>query len=57
MSRPTGPYEVVTVLPVGENNSPTYRVKNKAEPFARSARKAISSRSDAAKQTDGGAMG
>jgi hypothetical protein len=38
MSRPSGPYEVVGVLPVDEANSPTYRVKSKAEPFARTAR-------------------
>jgi hypothetical protein len=38
MSRPSGPYEVVGVLPVDEANSPTYRVKSKAEPFARAAR-------------------
>ncbi|MBV9287353.1 MAG: hypothetical protein JO288_05930 [Hyphomicrobiales bacterium] len=38
MSRPSGPYEVVGVLPVDEANSPTYRVKSKAEPFARVAR-------------------
>jgi hypothetical protein len=38
MSRPNGPYEVVRVLPVDEANSPTYRVKSKAEPFARTAR-------------------
>ncbi len=40
MSRPTGPYEVVSVLPVDEANSPTYRVKSKAEPFARAAKEA-----------------
>jgi hypothetical protein len=33
-----GPYEVVSVLPMGEDNSATYRVKSKAEPFARVAR-------------------
>jgi len=38
VSRPRGPYEVVRVLPVDEANSPTYRVKSKAEPFARVAR-------------------
>ena len=38
MSRPSGPYEVVSVLPVDEANSPTYRVKSKAEPFARAAK-------------------
>jgi hypothetical protein len=38
MSRPNGPYEVVRVLPVDEAISPTYRVKSKAEPFARTAR-------------------
>jgi hypothetical protein len=40
MSRPSGPYEVVSVLPVDEGNSPTYRVKSKAEPFARAAKEA-----------------
>jgi len=35
VSRPRGPFEVVSVLPVDEANSPTYRVKSKAEPFAR----------------------
>jgi hypothetical protein len=38
MSRPTGPYEVVSVLPTDEADSPTYRVKSQAEPFARAAR-------------------
>jgi hypothetical protein len=32
-----GPYEVVSVLPADERDSPTYRVKSKAEPFARAA--------------------
>ena len=36
--RPKGPYEVVSVLPVDGANSPTYRVKSSAEPFARAAR-------------------
>jgi len=43
MSRPTGPFEVVSALPIGEDNSPTYRVKSNAEPFARVAGKPISS--------------
>jgi hypothetical protein len=38
MSRPSGPFEVVSVLPVDEANSPTYRVKSKVEPFARVAK-------------------
>ena len=38
MSKLGGPYEVVGVLPVDEANFPTYRVKSKAEPFARAAR-------------------
>ncbi len=38
MSRPAGPFEVVSVLPVDEANSPTYRVKSKTEPFARAAK-------------------
>jgi hypothetical protein len=33
-----GPYEVVSVLPVDGDDSPTYRVKSQAEPFARAAR-------------------
>jgi hypothetical protein len=38
MSKPTGPFEVMSALPIGEDNSPTYRVKSNAEPFARVAR-------------------
>jgi hypothetical protein len=38
ISRPTGPYEVVSVLPADEADSPTYRVKSQAEPFARAVR-------------------
>ena len=38
VSRASGPYEVVGVLPADEANSPTYRVKSKAEPFSRTAR-------------------
>jgi hypothetical protein len=38
VSRPAGPYEVVSVLPADEADSPTYRVKSKAEAFARAAR-------------------
>jgi len=33
-----GPYEVVSMLPVDDRDSPTYRVKSKAEPFARVAK-------------------
>jgi hypothetical protein len=33
-----GPYEVVSVLPVDDDDSPTYRVKSQAEPFARAAK-------------------
>jgi hypothetical protein len=33
-----GPYEVVSVLPLDEGDFPTYRVKSKAEPFARAAK-------------------
>jgi hypothetical protein len=36
--RPSGPYEVVSVLPGDEANSFTYRVKSTAESFARAAR-------------------
>jgi hypothetical protein len=35
-----GGYEVVSVLPVDEDDSPTYRVKSQAEPFARAAKEA-----------------
>jgi len=35
MSRPTGPFEILSAFPIGEDNSPTYRVKSNAEPFAR----------------------
>jgi hypothetical protein len=35
-----GPYEVVSVLPAGEDDYPTYRVKSQAEPFARAAKEA-----------------
>jgi len=33
-----GPYEVVSVLPVDDRDSPTYRIKSKAESFARAAK-------------------
>src|SRR5205807_9109878 len=33
-----GPYEVVSVLPVDDGDSPTYRIKSKAEPFAHAAK-------------------
>ena len=36
--RSGGPYEVMSVLPMGEDDSPTYRVKSEAEPFARAAK-------------------
>ena len=38
ISRPPGPFELVSVLPTGEDNSSSYRVKSKAEPFTRVAR-------------------
>jgi hypothetical protein len=38
ISKPSGPYEVVSVLPADEGNSPTYRVKSRTEPFSRAAR-------------------
>ena len=38
ISRPTGPYEVVSVVPTDEADSPSYRVKSQAEPFARAVR-------------------
>ena len=37
-SRPKGPFEVVSVLPVDDGASPTYRVKSEVEPFARAAK-------------------
>jgi hypothetical protein len=37
-STPSGPYEVMSVLPTDEADSPAYRVKSQAEPFARAAR-------------------
>jgi len=36
--RPKGPFEVVSALPVDGGDSPTYRVKSSAEPFARAAK-------------------
>ena len=38
MSRPKGPFEIVGVLPIQGANSPTYRVKSKAELFLRVAK-------------------
>ena len=38
ISRPKGPFEIVSVLPVDDANSPTYRVKSKAELFSRAAK-------------------
>ena len=38
ISRSSGPYEVVGMLPADQGNSPTYRVKSRAEPFSRTAR-------------------
>jgi hypothetical protein len=38
ISRAPGPFEVMSALPIGEDNSPTYRVKSSAEPFARVAK-------------------
>ena len=38
ISRPKGPFEIVSVLPVDDANSPTYRVKSKAELFLRAAK-------------------
>ncbi len=36
MPRPSGPFEVVRVLPAEDSQSRTYRIKSKAEPFERS---------------------
>ena len=38
VSTPTGPYEIVSVVPTDEANSPSYRIKSQAEPFARAVR-------------------
>ena len=38
ISSPTGPYEIVSLSPTDAADSPAYRVKSQAEPFARSAR-------------------
>ncbi len=38
MSRPKGPFEIVSVLSVDDANSPTYRIKSKAELFSRAAK-------------------
>ena len=35
ISRPKGPFEIVSVLSVDDANSPTYRIKSKAELFSR----------------------
>jgi hypothetical protein len=36
MPRPSGPFEVVRVLPAEDSQSRTYRIKSKSEPFERS---------------------
>ena len=36
--RPTGPYEVVRVLPLEDGSSRSYRIKSVAEPFERIAK-------------------
>ena len=38
MSRPKGPFEIVSVLPIEDASSLTYRVKSQAEPFSRAAK-------------------
>jgi hypothetical protein len=38
MSRPKGPFEIVSMLPVEDASSLTYRVKSQAEPFSRAAK-------------------
>ena len=35
ISRPKGPFEIVSVLSVDDANSPTYRIKSKSELFSR----------------------
>jgi hypothetical protein len=38
ISRPKGPFEIVSVLSVDDANSPTYRIKSKDELFSRAAK-------------------
>jgi hypothetical protein len=38
ISRPSGPYEIVSVLPTDGGDSASYRVKSQAEPFSRAVR-------------------
>jgi hypothetical protein len=38
LPKPSGPYEVLRVLPADDVRSQTYRIKSKAEPFERSAK-------------------
>jgi hypothetical protein len=38
VSRPSGPYEIVSVLPGDGADSASYRVKSQAEPFSRAVR-------------------
>ncbi len=38
ISRPKGPFEIVSVLPIEGGDSPTYRVKSQAELFSRAAK-------------------
>ena len=40
ISRPKGPFEIVSVLPVEGGNSPTYRVKSQTELFSRAVKEA-----------------
>ena len=38
MPRPSGPFEVMRVLPAEDIHSQTYRIKSKTEPFERNAK-------------------
>lgn len=42
ISRPKGPFEIVSVLSVDDANSPTYRIKSKTE-FSRALSKKLTS--------------
>ena len=45
MSRPKGPFEIVSVLSVDDANSPTYRIESQTEIFWRASKKPTSSQS------------
>jgi len=51
--RPSGPYEVLRVLPAEDIRSRAYRIKSKAEPFERSVKEyeIVAVRSEATEQS------